>query len=136
MYRILQGDLNSPSRFKEKLHEYIVILKIEILKHYNIEFDIEEIGDLLLSICRINDFNVIYQKENKMILNESQVQEWINKKLIPNTVVVRLDDEDIIRLLIFCIEITYQMFSGGTRATVTQKGFRERRRTFESILVD
>jgi len=32
--------------------------------------------------------------------------------------------------------MTYNMFSGGTRATVTQKGFRERRRTFESILVD
>ena len=28
------------------------------------------------------------------------------------------------------------MFGGGTRATVTQKGFRQRRRTFESILVD
>lgn len=60
----------------------------------------------------------------------------MKNKLIPNTVVVKLDDEDVIRLLIFCIEITYQMFSGGTRATVTQKGFRERRRTFESILVD
>ena len=66
----------------------------------------------------------------------NQVQEWIDKKLIPNTVIVSLDDEDVVRLLIFCLEITYQMFSGGTKATITQKGFRQRRRTFESILVD
>ena len=34
------------------------------------------------------------------------------------------------------MEITYQMFEGGTRATITQRGFRQKRRTFESILVD
>jgi hypothetical protein len=55
---------------------------------------------------------------------------------LPNTVIVRLDDKDIIKLLIFSIEITFQMFVGGTKATVSAKGFRERRRTFESILVD
>jgi hypothetical protein len=136
MYRILKGDLNSPSKFKEKLHDYIVTLRTEILKCYDIEFDIEEIGDLLLSVCRSNDFNVIYQERNRMFLDEPQVQEWIDKKLIPNTVIVNLDDEDVVRLLVFCLEITYQMFDGGTRATVTQKGFRQRRRTFESILVD
>ena len=136
MYRILKSDLNSPSKFKEKLHDYIVALRTKILKYYNIEFDIEEIGDLLLSICRSNDFNVICQEGNRMFLNELQVQEWIDKKLIPNTVIVNLDDEDVVRLLIFCLEITYQMFGGGTRATVTQKGFREKRRTFETILVD
>ncbi len=136
IYRILKKDLNSPSKFKEKLYDYIVTLRTEILKHHNIEFGIEEIGDLLLSVCRSNDFNVICKEGNKMLLDQSQVQEWIEKKLIPNTIVVNLDDEDVLRLLIFCFEITYQMFSGGTKATVTQKGFRERRRTFESILVD
>lgn len=136
MYRILKGDLNSPSRFKEKLYDYILTLRTEILKRHNIDFDVEEIGDLLLSVCRSNDFGVIYQEGNKMFLSESRVQEWIDKKLIPNTVIVKLDDEDVVRLLVFCLEITYQMFTGGTRATVTQKGFRERRRTFESILVD
>lgn len=62
--------------------------------------------------------------------------EWLNQKILPNFVILKIDDEDIIRLLIFCIEMTYQMFSGGTLATVTAKGFRERRRTFETILVD
>ncbi len=60
----------------------------------------------------------------------------MKEKLIPNIVIISIDDEDLIRLLIFCMEITYQMFAGGTRATVTQKGFRGRRRTFEAILVD
>lgn len=136
MYKILKGDLDSPSKFKKKLHDYILDLRAEISKNYNIEFDVEEIGNLLLSICRSNDFNVIHQDGNKIFLDKSQVQDWINKKLIPNTVIVNLGDEDVVRLLIFCLEITYQMFGGGTKATVTQKGFRERRRTFESILVD
>jgi hypothetical protein len=71
-----------------------------------------------------------------MFLNEDRVLSWLKEKILPNTVILKLNDEDIIRLLIFCIEITYQMFSGGTKATVTAKGFRERKRTFEAILVD
>ncbi len=136
MRRISKYDLNNSSKFKEKLQDYIEALRYEILNRHNIEFDFEEIGDLLLSVCRSNDFNVIYKEGNKMFLNESQVQKWLNEKLMPNTIIVRLDDEDVVKLLVFCLEITYQMFSGGTRATVTQKGFRQRRRTFESILVD
>ncbi|RKX52191.1 MAG: hypothetical protein DRP30_06600 [Thermotoga sp.] len=136
MYRILRSDLNRPGKFREKLCNYISNLKMEILKHYGVDFDPEEIGDLLLSVCRSDDFNVIYRNGNKLFLNESRVQEWVDRKLIPNTVIVSMDDEDIVRLLVFCMEMTYRMFSGGTRATITQKGFRQRRRTFESILVD
>jgi len=96
-----------------------------------VEFDKEEIGDLLLSVCRSNDFNVILKEENRMFLNKSQVQKWISEKLIPNTIIVNLDNEDIVKLLVFSLEITYQMFEGDTRTTVNQKGFRERRRTFK-----
>jgi len=136
MYKILKGDLKQPSIFKEKLYDYIMNIRAEILKQYSIEFDYEEIGDILLSVCRNNDFNVIQQQGNEMFLDEERVWNWIDRKLIPNMVIAKLDDEDVIRLLIFCLEITYQMFGGGTRATVTQKGFRQRRRTFESVLVD
>ena len=110
--------------------------RMDIQEKYKINFDEEEITDLLLSTCRSNDFGVISQLGNKMFLNEDKVSDWIKNKLLPNTVAVRLDDEDIIRSLIFCIEITYKMFSGGTRATTTEKGFRQRRRTFESVLAD
>lgn len=61
------------------------------------EFDKEEIGDLLLSVCRSNDFNVILKEKNR----------WISEKLIPNTIIVNLDNEDIVKLLVFSLEITY-----------------------------
>lgn len=136
MYKLLKAELNSPSKFREKLNDYIQNLGILIQNNYQINFDDEEISELLLSTCRSNDFNVVNRQGNRMFLEESKVLDWLDKKLLPNTVIIRLDDEDIVRLLIFCIEITYQMFAGGTKATVTAKGFRERRRTFESILVD
>jgi len=136
MFRILKEELNSPIKFKEKLSKYIQEKEIEIQQKYGIDFDKEELAELLLSACRSNDFDVISQQVNKMFLNEDNVSDWIENKLLPNTVILRLDDENVVRLLIFCIEITHQMFSGGTRSTPTAKGFRERRRTFESILVD
>ena len=128
--------LNSPSRFKKKEQRYIQNLVDIIKEKYGIIFNFDELGDLLLSICRINDFNVIKTQGQKLVIKEENVSRWIDKKLVPNTVIINIGDEDVIRLLIFCIEITYQMFEGGTKATVTQKGFRERRRTFESILID
>lgn len=136
MQRILKSELKSPSKFKAKLSKDILRFREMIQEKHGIDFDDEELGELLLSVCRSNEFDVIFQDGNKMLLDEDRVLDWIEKKLLPNTVIVRLDDENIIRLLIFCIEITYQMFTGGTKATVTAKGFRERRRTFESILVD
>lgn len=136
MIQVLKVDLDNPGRFKTRFKDYILSIKDFIMKKHNILFDEEEIGDLIVSICRANDFNVIHKQGNKMFLNEDGVLSWVKEKLVPNTVSVRLDDEDVVRLLIFCIEITYQMCEGGTRATVTQKGFRQRRRTFESILVD
>ncbi len=136
MKQILKGDLNSPSKFREKFAVYISDLNGLIQKNYKVNFNEEEINDLLLSACRSEDFNIIHYQKNKMFLDENRVLEWLGNKLIPNTIIIKLDDENVVRLLIFCIEITYQMFAGGTKATVTAKGFRERRRTFESILVD
>lgn len=133
MYHILKGELNNPIKFKEKIRGYIQELK---RKERGIGFNVEELSELLLAACRTNDFNIITLEGKKRFLNENRVLDWIRKKLRPNTIIVSLDDEDIVRLLIFCIEITYQMFAGGTRATITQKGFRESRRTFESILVN
>ena len=136
MIEISKRLLNSPSKFRKVLQGYLERLRNLIQKNYSLEFNEEEIGDLLLSACRTNDFNVTQQHNNKIGIDEERVLNWINAKLLPNTVSINLDDEDIVRLLIFCFQITYQMFGGGTRATVTQKGFRQRRRTFESILVD
>lgn len=136
IHRIFKKELDSPSIFKKREQEYVKSIKEIIQKESGIIFDVEELSELLLSVCRSNDFNVIKTQRNGLFLAEDKVLNWVREKLIPNTVITSIDDEDLIRLLIFCIEITYQMFGGGTKATVTQKGFRERRRTFESILVD
>jgi hypothetical protein len=136
IHSISKTILNSPSRFKKEEQKYIQDLINFIKEKFGIIFDFDELGDLLLSICRANDFNVIKTQKRKFLMKEENVLKWIEEKLIPNTVIMSIGDEDVIRLLIFCIEITYQMFEGGTKATVTQKGFRERRRTFESILID
>jgi hypothetical protein len=135
-HSISKAILNSPSRFKIEEQKYIQNLVDIIKEKYGVIFNSDELGDLLLSICRINDFDIIKTQGKKLFVKEENVLRWIDEKLTPNTVVMSIGDEDTIRLLIFCIEITYQMFEGGTKATVTQKGFRERRRTFESILVD
>ncbi len=136
IHPLLKKELNSPSAFKKREGEYVKLPQEIIRKESGMIFDVEELSDLLLSVCRSNDFNVIKFQKNRTFLDEDKVLKWVKEKLIPNTVIVSIDDEDLVRLLIFCIEITYQMFAGGTRATVTQKGFRERRRTFESILAD
>ena len=106
---IRKKDLESPSEFKEKFKTYINELTEEILDRYNIKFSFEELGDLLLSACRANDFDIVSQKGNVLILDESRVEDWIDQKLIPNTIVVQLDDEDVLRLMVFCFEITYRV---------------------------
>lgn len=131
--QILKAELKSPNKFKSKISEFV---RDTIEKHKNIKFNIEEISELLLSACRMNEFDILEIVETKCFLNEDKAERWINERLLPNTVVMDFNDEDIIRLLLFCFEITYKMFEGGTKATVTAKGFRERRRTFESIVVD
>ena len=136
MIEISKRLLESPSKFKEKLCDFIKIQIENIQKTYDVYFNFEELSDLILSACRSNDFNVLYLERKKIFINEDKISEWIYKKLLPNTIVIKIDDEDILRLLTFCIEMTFQMFSGGTKATITAKAFRERRRTFESILVD
>jgi hypothetical protein len=134
--KLTKADLQSPNKFKRKFWNKLVGLSERIRSERGMDFGVEEVGDLLLSACRSNDFDIVLVQGKCHLLQEEKVWEWFDKKIIPNTVVLGLDDEDVLRLLIFSIEMTYQMFLGGTRATVSAKGFRERRRTFEAILAD
>lgn len=133
-YRILEGELRNSTKFKEKIGEYINRLIAN--NRDTIVFNVDELSEILLSACRMNDFNILSRIGNKRFLDEDIAERWIIERLLPNTIVMDFSDEDVIRLLIFCFEITYQMFEGGTKATISSKGFRERRRTFESIVVD
>lgn len=136
MLYITTSELKSPVRFKKNKADYIESINNYIKETFNISFELDEIAELLLSVFRADDFSILQQKGSRTYVVEENVIHWIEEKLIPGTIILSLDDEDLLRLLVFSIQITYSMFSGETRATTTQKGFRERRRTFESILVD
>lgn len=133
-YRILEGELKSSTKFKGKIGACINTLIAN--NRDTIVFNFDELSEILLSACRMNDSNILSHLGNKKFLDGDIAERWVIERLLPNTVVMDFSDEDVIRLLIFCFEITYQMFGGGTKATVSAKGFRERRRTFESIVVD
>lgn len=137
---ISKGLLKSPSEFKKdrSIQKLVSEIKEKIkTEEQKIVYNDEELTELILSVCRCNDFNVIVRETKRYIfIDKNRLLDWIKDKLLPNTVLLRIDEEDVVRLFIFSTEITYRMFLGGTRATVTQRGFRERRRTFESILVD
>lgn len=136
MIKILSSDLKHPIKFRNKVNELVNKIRNEISQNYRIDFEDEELSDLILSACRLNEFKILKKEGKIQFLDEDALWDWINKKLIPSTITLNLDDPDVLKLLIFCLEITYKMFQGGTKATITQKGFRERRRTFEAILVD
>jgi hypothetical protein len=95
---------------------------------------------LLLSVLRCDDisssYGILKKKGKRRYIDELKVKAWLEESLIPNTVVLRMDDPGILKLLFFSIEITYSMFLGESGATLMQKGFRERRRSFEAIVVD
>ena len=135
---LTKGHLNSPNKFKELegLRDFLSKLKMD----YKPPFDEEDLSMLLLSVLRCDDIRGGYgilKKEGKRIyIDELKVRTWLEENLIPNTVVLRMDDPEILKLLLFSIEITYSMFLGESRATLMQKGFRERKRSFEAIVVD
>ncbi|MEM3473592.1 MAG: hypothetical protein QXW80_04935 [Candidatus Micrarchaeia archaeon] len=135
IWLVSKEELKSPALFKENKKTHINCLKEGLEKESGIAFTIDELSGLILSACRSGEI-VDQNTTDEVKVRKESILKWLRKKLIPNTVILNMDDEDLIRLLIFCIEITYQMFEGGTKATVTQKGFRERRRTFEAILAD
>ena len=90
--QILKRDLDKPISFKEKMSNFVQNLRNNI---QNIPLDDNELTDLLLSACRVNDFEVISYQGKKMFLNEDRVLSWLKEKILPNTVVLKLNDEDI-----------------------------------------
>ena len=103
-------------------------------------YTIEELKTLILSACKTDDFDVckVSRSRNRIITqwNEEQILKWISEKLIPNTVILTFDDEEVIKLLLFSIEFSFSMLKGKTKATKTQKGFRERERDIETIITN
>lgn len=143
---------------EKELHEFGVLKSKTAVKHLQISlenilssvisltprvkelYSIDELKALILSACKTDDFEVcnVSKQRNRITTrwNEEQILKWINEKLIPNTVMLSFNDEEIIKLLLFSIEFSFSMLEGKTRATKTQKGFRERERDIETIITN
>jgi len=65
LYKITKTDLNNPSRFRNRLKFLIDEIKSYVLEEYDVSFNFKEIGDLLLSVCRSNDFEVLKSTSKK-----------------------------------------------------------------------
>jgi len=124
------------NRIKEKLKESKEIS--EIYRIYKTPFSEEELHDLILSACLSKDIrvNVIKRRRYEVEIDIEEIKNWIEKKLIPNTVILTFEDNDVIELLLFSIEFAFSIFEGKTKATITQKGFRERSRELETIIIN
>ncbi len=139
LVKITQKELGSPTQFrrffKKELSDFSINLMTKA-RTLGLQFSKDELGDLALSACRMNDHGVILKEKNRRYISKNLLKNWFHNKIFPFSVEIELLDEDLLKLLLFSIEMTFQMFSGCTRATVTQKGFRQRRRTFDAIITD
>jgi len=130
--------LNHPNKFKEL--EDLMNFVSNLRKECKLPFDEEDLSIILLSVLRCDDiggsYGVLRKKGKRRYIEKTGIIKWFEENLIPNTVALQIDDPEILKLLLFSIEITYSMFLGESRATTMQKGFRERRRSFETIVVD
>lgn len=129
-----QGHLDSPKKFHEAIEHLLPQLR-SLLGRYAKAISDADFSSLLLSACRANELGVLLQNGRTRFTTESALAKWVRERLLECTVSAHLDDPDVLRLLVFSIEITEQMFSGGTRATISAKGFREKQRRYEEILV-
>lgn len=73
---------------------------------------------------------------SRYIMDINRVKEWIQNRLVPNTVIVTLDQEELLRLLAFSLAMPYKMFAGETRATITELVRRTKGRDFQQIFSD
>lgn len=128
--------LNSPTKFRGDLGSFIQEATQTIESQISITLQEEEVSSLLLSAARLGEYGCVSNRGRRKILDKEKLKTWIIEKLCPTTIALPLNDPDILRLLVFCIEITEQMFEGGTRATVSSKNFREKQRRYEEIIIN
>lgn len=101
----------------------------------------EEIFSLVLSAIRTNDFDVdSVQKTGRREIHSidmGKIEEWIKKRLVPNTILITVEDKELLKLLVFSLAMPYKMLLGETRATQTEiMGGRTKKRDFLQIASD
>ncbi len=127
--------LKSRSKTREKLNDYI-----SDLRESSIYYNEESIFSLILSALRVNEWNIIdierHKSREKYIVDIERIKNWIEEKVAPNTVEIGPDEIDLLKLMIFSLAMPYKMLKGETRATMTEKTRRTKKRDFEQIFSD
>lgn len=127
-------ELNNKAKTRSKLEDYIPLLS----KTSNYSED--EIFHLILSAIRTNEWGIIspvkYRNREKYNLDIQRVGNWIKEKVIPNTVTIKTDEADLLKLMVFSLAMPYKMLKGETRATMSKKGGRGEEKYFQQIFPD
>ncbi|MDI6734710.1 MAG: hypothetical protein QME42_00710 [bacterium] len=128
-------ELNSKSKIRAKLEQFLPSFK-NVSRYYNED----EIFSLILSAIRINEANIINIEKIKSriyyYIDIEKIKNWIETKLVPNTIQIDVDDKELLNLLIFSLAMPYKMLKGETRATMSEKTRRGKGRDFEQIFSD
>jgi len=131
--------LGSRKALCEKLSPYL-----SDLQHHFGPYDHDEILGHLISKIRVElvseDFEILRPepagRSRRYVFEVSDTQGWIRNRLVPDTVMVGFDQEELFRLLTFCLAMPYKMFAGQTRATTSELVRRTKRRDFQQIFSD
>lgn len=133
---IIRENVLSETKFrglKGRIEELINPVK-EILPF----FDNDEINDLLTSLFRqkIGLFEIFEGRRVSYEIDQDGLFKYIDDKVKPYVQILCFDDSEVVELLLFSMEFTFAMESGETQATMSQRGFRERKREIETIIVN
>lgn len=100
----------------------------------------DEIFHLILSAIRTYEWGIIkperYGTRERYNLNVQKAQDWIREKVVPNTVTIKADEIDLLKLMVFSLAMPYKMLKGETRATMSKKRRRGEEKYFQHIFPD
>jgi hypothetical protein len=129
-----KSDLSSKPKARLKLQEYIPMFSKAS------GYSEDEIFYLILSAVRVNDWEIysLGKHRGRIIYNLdiTKVESWIKEKVSPNTVAIKTDEVDLLKLMVFSLAMPYKMLKGETRATQTEKTRRTKKRDFVQIFSD
>ncbi len=131
-------------RYAKLLLESVQTVNVikELKRNVKTLFDVyseKETFEILTSLARVGEPFASISKIDKKVevsWNIENVVRFIKDTIIPNTLLLDYKDRDVIELLMFSMEFAFSMLEGNTKATKTQKGFRERNRDVETVMVN
>ncbi|HEX9897118.1 MAG TPA: hypothetical protein VGA85_05630 [Dehalococcoidales bacterium] len=81
----------------------------------------DEISRLILSAIRTEEDDIITKKKMDRkptyFLDIPKIENWLEKKVVPNTVLINTDDPDLLKLLVFSLAMPYKISKGEIKST-------------------